>query len=295
MTTSPTTPGGHNKLTGDLFDKEAANYDRLRPSYPEQLFDLLIEKAGLAPGAMLLEVGPGSGQATLPMAERGFLVTAVEPGVQLAEITRRKLQPYPNSQVQIGKFEDAEPHPESFDLVYGATSLHWVDSEVLFEKAYKVLKPGGHLAIIYNELVEMPQDKPFYDLFEPIVLGYGVTSVFRAGTTPDTMPDGKPPVKTLDTLESKFEINELFEDAGFFINEPSAFTYPTTNDYLNYLKTISHVAHLPDDQREAFLAEVRNLVDTQFGGKITLHFAATLQLARKKTPQSEESGASEKP
>lgn len=277
-------PGGHNKLTGDLFDKEAELYDRLRPSYPRQLFEVLIQEARLALEAKILEIGAGSGQATLPMAEHGYSLTAIEPGQQLAQMARQKLAAYPNVEVLVGKFEDVQLPPHSYDLVYGATSLHWVDPNVLFEKIHTVLKPGGHLGIIYNELVETEADKGFYDMFEPIIIRYGVTSVLRAGTKPSDLPPAGTLVKTMDSLQPKFDIDSLLFDELSFIktDPPIAFEYSTSDDYINYLRTISHVSHLPEDDREAFLAEVRDVVENHFGGKVTLHFSATLHLARKK-------------
>ncbi len=279
-----TAPSGHNILTGDLFDNEAAFYDRLRPGYPRQLFDLLSREAHLVPGSQILEIGPGTGQASLPMAERGYSLTAVEPGRQLAAILIQKLAPYADAKVILGKFEETELPAESFDLVYGATSVHWIDPDVLFTKTQKLLKPDGYMGIIYNELVETDEDIAFFDAFEPIVLKYGVTSVLRAATKANSLPATSSLVKKVVSLEPKFDIDpNLFDELGFFKNDPTAFIYPTAEDYLNYLKTISHVAHLPDTEREAFLAEVRNMVESKFDNKVILHFSATLHLARKKT------------
>ena len=284
--TGPTQTGGHNKLTGDLFDKEAGFYDRLRPSYPRQLFEVLIQETQLAPGSQLLEIGPGTGQATLPMAERGYSLTAVEPGQQLAQIASQNLASYPNVEIIVGKFENVGLPSDSFDLVYGATSMHWVDPDVLFEKVHGVLKPGGHLGIIYNELVETPKDKAFYDMFEPIIVRYGVTSILRAGMTPESSPAVGSIVKKVESLKPKFDIDHnLFDELAFFKTDPPiAFEYPKAEDYINYLRTISHVSHLTEAERENFLAEVKNMVENQFDNKVTLHFSATLHLARKKTP-----------
>ncbi|MGA3150728.1 MAG: class I SAM-dependent methyltransferase [Candidatus Saccharimonadales bacterium] len=285
MSTEPTPPSGHNTLAGDLFDKEAAYYDRLRPGYPEQLFDILAAETHLHPSSRLLEIGPGTGQATIPMAKRGYSLTAVEPGPQLADIARRNLAPFPNANVVVGKFEDVELAEGSFDLIYGATSLHWVNQETLFKKMARLLKPGGHVAIIYNDLVELPEDKAYFDAFEPIVLRYGVTSVLRSGMAPRTVQAVSPLVKHMEDLGPKLTVDtNLFDEIGFFVTDPPlAFEYQNMEDYLNYLRTISHVSQLPELDREGFLAEVRNLIETKFGNRVTLHFSATLQLARKKT------------
>ena len=62
------------------FDRAAELYDRARPVAPPEVFDDLVSLCGLEPGSRLLEIGCGTGQATLPLAERGFAVTAIELG-----------------------------------------------------------------------------------------------------------------------------------------------------------------------------------------------------------------------
>jgi len=71
-------PRRHALRTG--FDRAAEDYQRTRPVCPPQLFDDLIDLAGLDAGGRVIEIGCGTGQATVPLAERGLAVTAVELG-----------------------------------------------------------------------------------------------------------------------------------------------------------------------------------------------------------------------
>ena len=73
------------------FDRAAGCYDRVRPEYPEALFDDLIAVTGLVPGDHLLEVGCATGKATRPLARRGFRITCVELGAELAAVARQNL------------------------------------------------------------------------------------------------------------------------------------------------------------------------------------------------------------
>jgi protein-L-isoaspartate O-methyltransferase len=91
------------------FDRAAEDYQRTRPVCPPQLFDDLIELAGLEAGGRVAEIGCGTGQATVPLAERGLAVTAVELGPQLAAVARRRLTAFPAAQVVTGSFEDWQP------------------------------------------------------------------------------------------------------------------------------------------------------------------------------------------
>src|SRR5919108_4449878 len=112
------------------FDEAAELYDRARPGYPPALFDDLAELAGVGPGCRVLEIGPGTGQATVPLAERGCKIVAVELGEGLAAVARRNLARFPEVQVVTAAFEDWPLPAEPFDVVLAATSFHWIDPAV---------------------------------------------------------------------------------------------------------------------------------------------------------------------
>ena len=88
------------------FDDDAEVYERTRPVCPPELFADLIRLARLAPGDRVLEIAPGTGQATIPLAERGLAVTAVELGPALAAAARRRLARFPAVEVVTSSFED---------------------------------------------------------------------------------------------------------------------------------------------------------------------------------------------
>src|SRR5262245_7769566 len=111
----------------ESFDSAASLYHDARPGYREALFDDLVSLAGLAPSARILEVGAGTGIATLPLARRGFRITALEPGPHLATEARRNLEPYPQVEVVESTLEEwAGDGGPPFDLAFAATSWHWV-------------------------------------------------------------------------------------------------------------------------------------------------------------------------
>jgi len=127
------------------FDGAAALYQRARPEYPPALYERLLEVTGLEPPASLLEVGCATGKATLPLARRGFRVTALEPGAALAAAARANLTGYAVDVVET-RFEDWEPPGAVFDLVFAATAWHWIDPGVRYSKAAAVLRRRGYLA-----------------------------------------------------------------------------------------------------------------------------------------------------
>jgi hypothetical protein len=88
------------------FDEAAERYDRARPGYPPAVFDDLAELAGVGPGCRVLEIGCGTGQAAVPLAERGCGIVAVELGAGLAAVARRNLACFPDTRVVVAAFED---------------------------------------------------------------------------------------------------------------------------------------------------------------------------------------------
>src|SRR5579862_1847603 len=129
------------------FESAAASYQQARPEYPAELYDELIRLAGLRPGGQLLEIGCATGKATVPLARRGFRVTCVELGRELAAQARRQLAGYPGVTINDGAFETwLPPTGVQYQLVFAATAWHWLDPAVRFRKAWDVLAPGGHLA-----------------------------------------------------------------------------------------------------------------------------------------------------
>src|SRR6185369_11643367 len=90
----------------------------------------------------------GTGIATLPLAERGYRIVAVELGAALAAVARTKLARFGDVELVRSAFEDWPLPTEPFDLVVSATAWHWVDPAVGYAKAAQALRAGGSLAIV---------------------------------------------------------------------------------------------------------------------------------------------------
>jgi trans-aconitate methyltransferase len=130
-------PRRHDLRAG--FDLAAADYQRTRPVCPPQLFDDLIDRAGLAAGDRVIEIGCGTGQATVPLARRGLAVTAIELGAELAAVARQRLAAFPAAEVVTCSFEDWEPDGIRAGAVVAVTSLHWIDPQLRYAKPYVLL------------------------------------------------------------------------------------------------------------------------------------------------------------
>jgi SAM-dependent methyltransferase len=142
------TPARAAALRGG-FDADADAYQRTRPVCPAPLFDDLIRPAGLAPGDRVLEIAPGTGQATLPLAERGLGVTAVELGPSLAALARHRLRGFPAVEVVTGAFEDWEPAAGArYRAVVVFNALHWIDPGVRYARPAGLLELGSAFAVV---------------------------------------------------------------------------------------------------------------------------------------------------
>jgi ubiquinone/menaquinone biosynthesis C-methylase UbiE len=132
------------------FDKVAAEYDRHRPAYPDELIDRVCEIAGLSGGEPVLEVGCGSGQLTRSLLTRGLRVTAVEPGAQLRTLAERNLAGAGEVEFVNARFEEARLTDGRFRAVFSAAAFHWIDPDVGWRRAARALAPGGTLVLIQH-------------------------------------------------------------------------------------------------------------------------------------------------
>jgi SAM-dependent methyltransferase len=144
---------------GKVFDEIAAEYDRRRPAYPDELVDQACQVAGIGTGDHVLEVGCGSGQLTRSLGARGLHVTALEPGTSLIALARQNLEGAGEVEFVNAQFEAALLPRERFQAVFSASAFHWIDPEVSWQKAADVLVPGGTLALVQYFGLEEPRSR----------------------------------------------------------------------------------------------------------------------------------------
>src|SRR5256885_11146542 len=160
-------PGGMNSERGELrrtFDRVPEIYDRARQTYPDPLFDELFAYIGV-PRPKVVEIAPGTGQATGSLLGHGAEVTAVELGPNMAAFLARKL---PAVNVINAPFEDVELPTDTFDAVVCAGAFHWIDPKIRFTKPRDLLRPGGTMAIISGHQITDPADHGYFDAVFPI-------------------------------------------------------------------------------------------------------------------------------
>lgn len=248
------------------FDEVAQLYDLVRPRYPPELFLDLIRLAELKAGDRVLEIGCGTGQATEPLAQRGYSLLCLEPGPSMTRVARERLARFANVEVVTVSFEQWPLQPASFALVMSAQAFHWVSPDVRFQKAAAALRSGGHLAIFgatpVREATALHRalDR-VYNTYAPAMAGSPTSSQWYSASSP---------------TESLFAASGSF---GTVTRRSYSWSqeYKTT-DYLNLMRTQSDHRLLPERQRETLLAELGKIIESH-GGSITTRYQAHLFVA----------------
>lgn len=251
------------------FDQVADDYDAVRPGYPPLLISDIVSLAALPSPARILEIGCGTGQATLPFAQRGDQLICLDIGGALLSIARHKFAAYLHVQFHHAAFETWPAPADSFDLVMSATAFHWVAPEIGYPKAAALLKETGSLAIFSNEhrplAPELAAD--FYHIEQRIVPWW---------------PDQRtPPTLEAVIAETAATINATRLFAPVIVKTyPWTQTY-TTSTYIRLISTYSNYRSLKASTRTQLFRATADLIDQQYAGKITKSYLAVLYLARK--------------
>jgi SAM-dependent methyltransferase len=254
------------------FASVAEQYDQMRPPYPEKLVDDVLAYAGLAHGGRALEVGAGTGQATAQFASRGLSVHAIEPSAEMVALARDR---FDGSHLKVtfeaADFESAVLPEEPFDLVFAATSWHWLEPRRRWELVLEALNPGGTVAAFWH-----------WPLWRRSSQLEALDAVYRASGVDLTQMG--PMLEVTPELEAL--AGEWFADAP----DPDAFdgmrgvTYSWTEsyssiEYASLLGTYADHLTLAPDVREPLLTAVVDVVDAA-GGRIDLPYQTFLLLAR---------------
>ncbi|MDX3745532.1 class I SAM-dependent methyltransferase [Streptomyces sp. AK08-02] len=244
----------------DTFDEVAELYDRARPRYPRGLVDDLARAAGLGPGSRVLEIAPGTGQLTVPLAALGCALTAVELGPSLAAVARRNLRTFPLAEVTVADFEHWPLPAEPFDLVVCATAFHWLDPAVRLPRMARALRPGGLLALVTTHHVKGGT----VDFFERVQRCYEMWD-------PATPPD----LRQVDEADTATDIREL-ENSEYFdrvtVRRHARDIAYSVDEYIDVLLTYSGHRALDAPSRAGLLADIRDLVETRYGGRLTKRY-----------------------
>jgi SAM-dependent methyltransferase len=251
------------------FDFVAESYAAARPGYPEAVFNTIAQR--VPPPASVLEVGPGPGQATVSLAERGYRVVAVELGENLARVARQRLTAHTSVQVVHADFHEWEPKASSFDMVFSASAFHWIEPKVGYPKAHRALRAGGLLALVWNHATpgRPGEARRFWDETDALYRRYTPSIA-----TPRHAPRRRGPYPRREIVASGLfgPVERLTWRRSRWYNADA---------YLALVGTYSDHLTLPAEQRNALFAALRALIDGRFQDRVRREHETVLYLARR--------------
>jgi SAM-dependent methyltransferase len=251
-----------------IFDEVAALYERARPGYPNQLIDDVVTLSGIEPTGRILEIGAGTGKATVPFASRGFEMVCLEPGAVMAGFARAKVSAFPCVRVFSSTFEDWPLETGAFDLIISAQAFHWVAPDVRFVKSAAALRHGGALAIFGNSVLRRPS--PLRDALDAAYQRHAP----ELGRTP-----------LASWYADAESVMKSFDESGRFqpvrwLKYPWSIEY-TTEAYVGLLQTHSDHQVLAPGRLGPLLAAVGQVLKAH-GGTINIAYETHLYVARRK-------------
>lgn len=255
-----------------VFGEVASLYDRHRPAYPDRLIDDLVASARLDGSQAVLEVGAGTGKATLMFAARGIPVVAVEPSAEMATVARRNCSSYRGIEIVQSDFERWDPDERRFPLLFAAQAWHWVQPAAGYANARRALLPQGILAAFWNRVAWNRSD-----LREALLVAYRQTVpelaadghiLHPANLCPDRDADWEGEIAKAEGLGGA-EIRYYEWDQGY-----------SAADYVGLLATLSDIRLLDPARRTALLAAVTDTIK-EHGEPVTLPMRTRLCLARR--------------
>lgn len=249
------------KAERDMFDDVAAEYDAVRPTYPDELFADLAAVVG-GPGQPVLEIGCGSGQATRGLLGCQWKVVALDPGAELIALGMARLKGAVD--FRVARFEEFTPEPAAFRLVASAQAWHWVDPYVGFPKVREALQAGGLFAIFGHVPMTPPE---VLTLLEPI---YAEIAPDLWGPPPEAwyLPQG--PVRSMFGASGMF--GPVTHKAYAWSERGSA------ESFVRQLATRSYYNAIDRAQRDHLLTEIQKalmpLGELSLRNETHLYFAA---------------------
>ena len=247
-----------------VFDTIPEQFDKYRPRYSAELFDDLISYAAIGPGRQVLELGPGTGQATEPILNTGCAYHAIELGEHLYETMKRKFGDRPNFDIVNDDFITHDFGSMRFDTIYSAATIQWIPEEIAFSKTFELLKPGGTLAMM---LTVGDYRTPNEELYRQIQKVYDV--YFK-------------PTTTYKDAHKPFDYSHA-TDYGFVGFEKRTFRGRrvfTADEYVAYCGTHSDHIVVPEPYRSKFFGGLRDAV-LAAGNRIVFDDTYVLYLTKK--------------
>ena len=244
-----------------IFDTIPEQFDKYRVHYSPELFAEFIKLAAITSTSTVLELGPGTGQATEPVLDTGCDYNCIEIGDNFCNVLQRKYGSRKNVTIIHDDFITHDFGDQRFDVIYSAANIQWIPEEVAFSKTYSLLKPGGTLAMMKLQGDYKTPNEALYKRIQHVY-----DTLFK----PD-MPY---------TIQFKYENALNYGYVDFKRQDFQGRRELSTEDYLGYCGTHSDHLSIPEPYKTIFFNGLREAVD-EFGGKVIFNDTYVLMTVRK--------------
>ena len=251
------------------YSAAAEAYNQARPHYPQELIQQVVEIAQLSSNSKILEVGSGPGTATVSFAQLGCSMVCLEPNPDFYQLAQQNCNQYPNVEIQNTSFEEWKSETHEFDAVLAASSFHWIESDIGYPKAAKVLRENGYLMLLWNKELQ-----PSYEIYQKLSKIYKIYA-----PSLDRYENKETQLKILQGL------GQMLQDSGQFKNLvaghiESEITY-TVDEYFTLLNTYSPYLKLDSQTKKVLFEELRNKIELNCDGNLRLSYISAFHLAQR--------------
>lgn len=151
----------------EKFTGKAQQYDQGRPSYAAELIDAFYQNGYITPHSIIADIGAGTGKFTEQLLKKGNLVFAVEPNNDMRKVLTERIPYFYNVKIVNGTCEATTLQDCSVDVITVAQAFHWFDVEKFKQESKRILKPNGHVLLIWNMRDEAsPVNQETYRIFQ---------------------------------------------------------------------------------------------------------------------------------
>ncbi|WP_104092152.1 class I SAM-dependent methyltransferase [Arthrobacter sp. GMC3] len=231
-TGGPVFDGTRRTEMADAFQTGGKHYDTVRPGYPPESLQWLTAGADVHD---VLDVGAGTGKYTQLLVDGGWRVTAVDPSADMLAELHRNL---PQVHILLGKAEHLDVESGSADVAVVAQAWHWCDPMLASSELARVLRPGGVLGLVWNQL----------DVSVPWV--HRLARIMHAGDVhkPDFRPEVGPEFSNLESHETHWkqtvtpeDLLELVKSRSYYLKANDAIRTKVLDNLRWYL--FDHLGH----------------------------------------------------
>jgi len=249
------------------FDNTADGYDKSRPFYPKAMYQDIFEYKNIDAQSNVLEIGLGTGKATLPILETNCHLIGIEPGENLAAWAKERFRGYTNFSLSVQTLQDYAGDDDSFDFIYAATAFHWIPEEYGYRKVYDLLKRGGAFArFAYHAGADKKREALMAEIRE----------LYRKYKRSENPPREYCEADAKETAEIAGKYG--FVDARYKLYR---FTKDfTADEYSVLLRTYPDHMAIEKSDREKLFKGIHSAIENN-GGIITVYYTTDLELCRK--------------